>query len=164
LRLPGTSGLAVLLLATLIGIVPARSQADPSGIWLTQAGDARVQVSRCGSGICGRIVWLRDPIDSRTGQPQVDDKNANPALAQRPIIGLSIFSSMQQIAARKWSGRIYNADDGQTYDANVTLQSAQSLEVQGCVGGVLCGSEMWTWFAAAPAPTPSPAAKQKVAR
>jgi uncharacterized protein (DUF2147 family) len=145
------SGLAVLLFATLIGILPARSQVDPSGTWLTQAGDARVQVNRCGGGICGRIVWLRDPIDNKTGQPQVDDKNANPALAQRPIIGLSIFSSMQQVSTNKWSGRIYNADDGQTYDANVTLQNAQTLEVQGCAGGVLCGSEMWTRFAAAPA-------------
>jgi uncharacterized protein (DUF2147 family) len=158
------SGLAVLLFATLIGILPARSQVDPSGIWLTQAGDARVQVSRCGTGgICGRIVWLRDPIDNKTGQPQVDDKNANPALAQRPIIGLSIFSSMQQVSTNKWSGRIYNADDGQTYDANVTLQNAQTLEVQGCAGGVLCGSEMWTRFAAAPA-TPQPPAKAKAAK
>ena len=164
MRLPGISGLAVLVFVTLIGILPARGQADPSGIWLTQAGDARVHVSRCGSGICGRIVWLRDPIDSRTGQPQVDDKNANPSLAQRPIIGLPIFSSMQQVAANKWSGRIYNADDGQTYDANVTLQSAQALEVQGCVGGVLCGSEMWRKFAAAPPATPSPAARTKAAK
>lgn len=169
MRLPGISGLAVLLFATLIGICPARSQADPSGTWLTQAGDARVQVSRCGaSGICGRVVWLRDPIDPKTGQPQVDDKNANPALAQRPIIGLSIFSSMQQVATNKWSGRIYNADDGQTYDANVTLQNAQTLEVQGCVGSVLCGSEMWTKFAGAPTPAaspgPSPATKQKAAK
>ena len=158
------SGLAVLLFATLIGILPARSQADPSGTWLTQAGDARVQVSRCGSGICGRIVWLRDPIDSKTGQPQVDDKNANPGLAQRPIIGLSIFSSMQQVAANKWSGRIYNADDGQTYDANVTLQNAQTLEVQGCVGGILCGSEMWTRFAVAPVAAPPPVTKAKAAK
>jgi hypothetical protein len=93
LKLPAISGFAALLLLTLFGTVPAKSQADPSGIWLTQAGDARVQVSRCGGGLCGKIVWLRDPIDPRTGQPQVDDKNANPALTQRPIMGLSLFSA-----------------------------------------------------------------------
>ena len=84
--------------------------------------------------ICGKIMWLRDPIDSKTGQPQIDDKNPNPALAQRPIIGLSIFIGMQTVAANKWSGRIYNADDGQTYTAHVTLPNDASLEVQGCVG------------------------------
>ncbi len=160
MRLPAISRLSVIFLATLLlGIPQARSESDPSGIWLTQAGDARVQVSRCGNGICGRIVWLRDPIDSRTGQPQVDDKNPNPALAQRPMIGLSIFSSMQPAGASKWSGRIYNADDGQTYAANVTLRNDTALEVEGCVG-VLCGSETWTKFAA----TPAPAAKQKAAK
>jgi uncharacterized protein (DUF2147 family) len=154
LRLPAYLSVFVILVAILLsGTLPARSQSDPSGVWLTQAGDARVQVSRCGGSICGRIVWLRDPIDPRTGQPQVDDKNSNPALAQRPIIGLSIFSDMQQVGASKWSGRIYNADDGQTYTAHVTLQNDSALEVQGCVG-VLCGGETWTRFAAAPVATP----------
>ena len=154
MRLPAYLNVFIILVAILLsGTLPARSQSDPSGVWLTQAGDARVQVSRCGGGICGRIVWLRDPIDSRTGQPQVDDKNSNPALAQRPIIGLSIFSDMQQVGASKWSGRIYNADDGQTYVAHVTLQNEAALEVQGCVGA-LCGGETWTRFAAAPAATP----------
>lgn len=152
MRLRAFSVFFVTLLATLLsGSLPARSQTDPSGVWLTQAGDARVQVSRCGAGICGRIVWLRDPIDPKTGQPQVDDKNPNQALAQRPIIGLSLFIGMREIAFNKWSGKIYNADDGQTYEANVTLQSDASLEVEGCVAGVLCGSEMWTRVQAAPA-------------
>jgi uncharacterized protein (DUF2147 family) len=149
LRLPVfLNGFIILLVTLLSGSLPARSQSDPSGVWLTQAGDARIQVSRCGSGICGKIVWLRDPIDSKTGQPQIDDKNPNPALAQRPIIGLSIFIGMQQSGASKWSGRIYNADDGQTYTAHVTVQSDSRLEVQGCVG-VFCGGETWTRFAAA---------------
>src|SRR5262245_12511483 len=128
LRLPACLNVFIILLAILLsGTLSARSQSDPSGVWLTQAGDARVLVSRCGGGICGKIVWLRDPIDSRTGQPQVDDKNPNPALAERPIIGLSIFIGMQQSGANKWSGKIYNADDGQTYTAHVTVQSDSSL-------------------------------------
>jgi uncharacterized protein (DUF2147 family) len=155
LRLPASLHFLIVLLATLLsGSLPARSQTDPSGIWLTQAGDARVQVGRCGSGICGKIIWLRDPIDSRTGQPQVDDKNPNPALARRPIIGLSIFSEMQQVGATRWSGRIYNADDGQTYVAHVTLRNDSALEVEGCVGA-LCGGEIWTRFAAAPVAAPA---------
>ena len=45
----------------------AQTPADPTGIWLTQAGDAKVRVSRCRAGICGIVVWLRDPIDPATG-------------------------------------------------------------------------------------------------
>src|ERR1700684_3985316 len=68
---------------------------NPGGIWLTQAGDAKVRVGRCGAGICGTVVWLRDPIDSATGKPQVDDKNENPSLRQRPMIGLPMFIGMR---------------------------------------------------------------------
>src|SRR2546430_8807946 len=90
----------------------AQGAGEPVGVWLTQAGDARVKVSKCGGGICGVIVGLKEPIDSATGKPQVDDKNPNPALKKRPMIGLSLFSGMQPVAAGKWSGQIYNTDGG----------------------------------------------------
>lgn len=154
MRAPALSGFAALVAALVLSIVPAKSQSDPSGVWLTQAGDARIQVSRCGGGICARIVWLREPIDPKTGRPQIDDKNPNPSLARRPIIGLSILSGMRAAGPNKWSGRIYNADDGQSYATTFTLQSESSLEVQGCAG-VFCGSETWTKYARA-----APAAKR----
>src|ERR1700687_5647940 len=104
---------------------------DPTGVWLTQAGDAKVAVSRCGSALCGRVVWLKAPIDSATGQPQVDDKNPNLQLAKRPIIGLQLFIGMKSEGPRKWSGRIYNADDGNSYVSNVTLADPIKLKVEG---------------------------------
>jgi uncharacterized protein (DUF2147 family) len=135
----------VAILAALSAAPSARAQGagDATGIWLTQAGDARVRVSKCGSGICGVIVGLKDPIDPATGKPQVDDKNPNPALKKRPMIGLPLFSGMHPTAPGKWSGQIYNADDGSTYASNVSVTGADSLKVEGCVGA-LCGGENWT--------------------
>jgi len=49
------------------------------------------KISKCGGGICGIIVSLREPIDPATGRPQVDNKNPNPALRSRPIVGLPLF-------------------------------------------------------------------------
>ena len=130
---------------TLLGTCPARAQAggEVNGIWLTQAGDAKVRVSKCGAGLCGVIVWLRAPIDPATGKPALDDKNPNPALARRPMIGLPLFSGMQPSGPNRWSGQIYNADDGSSYASNVSLAGPDSLKVEGCVG-VLCGGETWT--------------------
>jgi uncharacterized protein (DUF2147 family) len=138
-------GFTVAIVTALLAAPSARAQSaeNATGTWLTQAGDARVRVSKCGSGICGVIVGLKDPIDPATGKPQVDDKNENPALRRRPIIGLSLFIGMRAVGPAKWSGRIYNADDGKTYASTVTLQEANKLEVQGCVGS-LCGSETWS--------------------
>jgi uncharacterized protein (DUF2147 family) len=102
-----------------------------------------VRVSKCGSGICGVVVWLRDPIDPATGKAQVDDKNSNPALARRPVIGLSLFAGMRPAGANKWSGQIYNADDGKSYASSVSVAGPDALKVEGCVGG-LCGGETWS--------------------
>src|SRR5256885_17085087 len=121
----------------------AQGAGEPVGVWLTQAGDARVRVSKCGGGICGVIVGLKGPIDPATGKPQVDDKNPNPALKRRPMIGLPLFSGMRATGPGKWSGQIYNADDGSTYASNVSVTGADTLRVEGCVG-MLCGGETWS--------------------
>jgi uncharacterized protein (DUF2147 family) len=138
-------GLIIAVVAALLGAAPAKAQAggEVSGIWLTQQGDAKVRVSKCGGGICGVVIWLRDPINPATGKPQVDDKNSNPALAKRPVVGLPLFSGMQPSGPNKWSGQIYNADDGSTYASNVSVSGPDTLKVEGCVGA-LCGGETWS--------------------
>jgi uncharacterized protein (DUF2147 family) len=138
-------GFILMILAALLASPPAKAQAEGevSGIWLTQAGDAKVRVSRCSGGICGVVVWLREPINPATGKPQVDDKNPNPALAKRPMIGLPLFMGMRPSGPNKWSGQIYNADDGNSYVSNVSVAGPDSLRVEGCVG-MLCGGETWT--------------------
>jgi uncharacterized protein (DUF2147 family) len=138
-------GIFVVALAALMvaPLANAQTAASPDGIWLTQAGDAKVRVSRCGAGICGVVVWLKEPIDPLTGKPQVDDKNPNPALARRPIIGLSLFSGMRSVGPNQWSGQIYNADDGKTYASKISVSGPRTLKVEGCVG-TFCGGEEWS--------------------
>jgi uncharacterized protein (DUF2147 family) len=135
--------IACIFAALLAGSAARAQMGDPSGTWLTQAGDARVRVSKCGAHICGVVVWLREPTNPATGLPMVDDKNPNPALARRPMIGLPLFTDMRIAGPNKWSGHIYNADDGGTYVSNISVSGPDSLRVEGCVG-MLCGSETWT--------------------
>src|SRR5882757_10197903 len=135
----------IAIVAALLAtpLVRAQSAIEPTGTWQTQAGDARVKVSKCGGGICGVIVGLREPTDPATGRPAVDNKNPNPALASRPMIGLPLFTGMRPVGPNKWSGQIYNADDGGTYASSVSVTGADTLRVEGCVGA-LCGGETWT--------------------
>src|SRR6266481_9507136 len=138
-------GFIVAIVMALLAAPTARAQSagEPMGVWLTQAGDARVKVSKCSGGICGVIVGLKDPINPATGKPQVDDKNPNPALKRRPMIGLPLFTGMQASGPNKWSGQIYNADDGSSYASSVSVTGPDTLRVEGCVGA-LCGGETWT--------------------
>jgi uncharacterized protein (DUF2147 family) len=50
---------------------------------------------------------------------------------------------MQPAGPNKWSGQIYNADDGNSYASNISLTGPDSLKVEGCVGA-LCGGENWS--------------------
>jgi uncharacterized protein (DUF2147 family) len=59
--------------------------------------------------------WLSD-------DGKVDDKNPNPALRSRPLIGTPVFTDMKPDGADKWVGRIYYAKDGRTYRASAKLK------------------------------------------
>ncbi len=134
----------VFFFAVLLAAPVSRAQGlEPNGTWLTQAGDAKVKVSKCSGGICGVIIWLKDPIDSATGKPATDNKNPNPALARRPLIGLPLFNGMPPSGTNRWSGQIYNADDGSIYASHISLTGPDRLRVEGCFGAI-CGGETWT--------------------
>lgn len=138
------AGLACVAMTLTVPLPAAAQNTNPVvGTWRTEKGDATVRVTTCGSGICGKVVGLREPIDPDTGRPAVDNKNPNPALAQRPIIGLNLFNDMRETSATTWAGRIYNADDGQFYASKVAIEGPSRLRVEGCVGAI-CGGEIWT--------------------
>jgi uncharacterized protein (DUF2147 family) len=50
---------------------------------------------------------------------------------------------MQPSGPNRWSGQIYNADDGNMYASHISLENAGSLKVEGCVGA-FCGGETWS--------------------
>jgi uncharacterized protein (DUF2147 family) len=141
--MPVHLGSAVLSAAAILLASTPAFAADPAGLWLTQEKDAKIRIAKCGKDtFCGTITWLKEPIDPKTGKPQVDDKNKNPELQNRKIMGLRIFS-MALEETGKWAGKIYNADDGNEYDASIKVPEKDKLEVRGCVGA-FCGSEIWT--------------------
>jgi uncharacterized protein (DUF2147 family) len=135
----------IVLVAVLmsVGIVPAAAS-DPTGVWVNENGDTKVRLSRCGGGLCGSVAWLREPNDT-SGRPKTDKRNPDVAKRDRRMIGVPVLLGMKPEGEGRWSGRIYNADDGKTYSSRVMLAGANSLKVQGCVlGGLFCKSMTWT--------------------
>jgi uncharacterized protein (DUF2147 family) len=127
-----------LIFAAISGV----QAAEPVGTWLTQDGDAHIRISKCEAKICGTIVWLREAVDPATGKPPVDKHNPDSAKRNRRIQGITIFA-MSPDDSGAYDGSIYNTDDGGTYHAKITLQSADRLEIKGCAGP-FCSSEVWT--------------------
>jgi uncharacterized protein (DUF2147 family) len=133
---------AAALAALLCGFTLAVAQAaEPTGTWLTQAGDAHIRIAHCGHALCGTVVWLKDATDPETGRPPVDARNPDPQKRSRRILGLRIFA-MTADGQGTWAGGIYNSDDGLTYAGKLVPRGPGQLEVRGCAG-VMCGGETW---------------------
>jgi uncharacterized protein (DUF2147 family) len=126
--------LAGLMLSALL-ISPAAHAQEANGTW--SMGKVTVKVAECGSNLCAKIVALAEPISKIDGKPKVDRENPDAAKRTRPLIGLTVMSGMKSAGDGTWKGRIYNPDDGKTYNATMRL-SGDTMKVQGCVLGVLC--------------------------
>jgi uncharacterized protein (DUF2147 family) len=135
---------ASLVAVLLAGSVVAAA-ADPIGTWQTENGRSRIKIAECGDGLCGTIVWLKEPNDPETGKPRTDKNNGDSAKRGRPLIGVPIVLSMKPNGANKWAGQVYNAEDGKTYSGNITELSPTSLKLEGCaLGGLICKGQTWT--------------------
>jgi uncharacterized protein (DUF2147 family) len=140
-----TTPLAALALALIAAAVSTDAFAgDPTGLWLTEDGDAKIRVTNCGGAICGAIAWLKEPNDAATGRPKTDKNNADASLRGRAVVGVPIVLAMKPSGTDKWAGQVYNAEDGKTYSGNVTLVGANTIKLQGCVGGFICKTKTWT--------------------
>jgi uncharacterized protein (DUF2147 family) len=60
-------------------------------------------------------------------------------------MGVTIVIGMKPAGTDKWSGQVYNAEDGKTYTGSVTMQGAGALKLEGCaLGGLFCKAQTWT--------------------
>jgi uncharacterized protein (DUF2147 family) len=136
--------LRVAALACALGVADV-ALADPSGTWLTENGRSRIRIADCGGALCGTIVWLKEPNDPDTGKPKTDKNNSDASKRSRPLLGTQIVLGMKPAGADKWTGQVYNAEDGKTYSGNLTYSGGGSLQLQGCaLGGLVCKSQTWT--------------------
>lgn len=100
------------------------------GTWMMSNGKVTINVAPCnGNGLCGTLAALKEPLDKH-GRPKRDVKNPNPALRDRPVIGITLFT-VAPAGNNSWKGSIYNADDGHTYSSSMSLDG-KTMNVKGC--------------------------------
>ena len=122
----------------------ARAGTRPEGTWVSEDGGLKVRLSDCGRNrLCATVVWLGEPNDPATGKPKTDKHNPDPAKRGRPLIGLHV-AGLKPSGPNRWSGLIYNADDGHTYRVQLLVQDSSTVRLQGCVLHVLCRGHTWT--------------------
>ena len=137
--------LAAVLLSLAAG--PALAADPAEGVWLVKKKDAKVRVAPCRDDaglLCGEIVWLRDPQDPDDGKPKRDTHNPDPALRQRPLLGLAIIRDFHAAGPGRWKdGTIYDPHTGKTYASKMQVAPDGALRVDGCVL-MFCQAQTWT--------------------
>lgn len=126
----------VAALVFLMGMSQTAFAAGIYGNWLTQDADAVITIKKWGDSICGIISKPR-VVGSK------DKQNKNPKLRDRPIKGLQMFKLGKTANPKKWEGKLYNPEDGGTYDGNIVLVNDQKLELEGCFL-FICKANSWT--------------------
>jgi len=131
------SAVALLLLSA------GTARADPKGIWLAQDG-AQVRIAKCGQqALCATVAAAKSPVDPDTGQPWTDKHNPDQNARMHPLVGVYVLYNMLPEAPGKWSGTLYNTDDGHTYPGHLLETGPRSIRIEGCAIGI-CGGRNLT--------------------
>lgn len=126
-------------------VAVADDKLDIAGVWLNEKGDGLIRIERDGASIKGTIIGA--PDGSRTSNDARDEKNPDPALRDRRLIGLVILGEYKPDGDQWIKGQIYDPDVGKYYKSKITLRDSNTLEVRGYVGVSLFGkSQVWTRF------------------
>lgn len=125
---------------SVLSIAGAASAADVTGLWATSSDNGKVQISRCGEGICGKLV---DADQIRANPNQTDHYNKNKSLRSRKVKGLVLFQNYAGGPAEWKGGQIYDPKTGDTgANGKIKLISDDVLQVKGCLGPI-CRTQTW---------------------
>lgn len=141
-RRPHKLLLLLSYVAVLIPMLPSHSEAfgaDIQGVWMIE-DEVAVEVAECAGGsLCGRIVWLKTPLDAE-GKSKRDQMNPDIELRKRLVCGLVVLDGLRQTGPAEWAaGALYDPRDGRRYDIAMALKSADVLVARVYVGMRILG-------------------------
>jgi hypothetical protein len=121
------------LVALFFGLCDRAWAEDLSGIWVVRApttwpdwirdwvGESYgISFIKDGTKFCGILSWIKDVSD---GQPVDKDKeNANPALRDRDLLGLTVASELSVQSGNLTSGRFYFPASGKYHAIKISFE------------------------------------------
>jgi uncharacterized protein (DUF2147 family) len=132
---------AVLALGLLLVASPAFAADPVEGEWITSQSGSKVRIGPCPDNpqqMCGVVSYL-----PAANAKDLDKKNPDAALRNRPILGVKTVSGFKQSAPGKWTGgKLYDPASGKTYNGKLTANPDGTLKVEGCVL-MVCQAQTW---------------------
>ena len=115
---------AVIAIVTFLTLLVSgeANAAAVSGLYYDHTGRSAIQVSKCGSGLCGRIVWLKNK-------------------AHESVCGTAIIGGGKKVGNSYDTGWIYSPERGRKYSVEITPMG-NSLKVMGYAGSKMFSKTM----------------------
>jgi len=126
--------LLLLLLCVLAPSAFALAGKLPDGFWFTPDKGGVVQISACGTNLCGVIVGLTPTPQGKLPR----DYEGGPQCR---------FPLLQKLRLQddgRWHGTVTNPEDGKVYDAEIWVAEDGNLRLHGYLGVPILG-ETQTW-------------------
>jgi uncharacterized protein (DUF2147 family) len=108
--------------ATVLSAANTADAASVAGFWYDHTGRSAIQVSKCGSGLCGRIVWLKNK-------------------SHNSVCGTAIIGGGKRVGNSYDTGWIYSPERRKKYSVEITPQG-NSLKVMGYAGSKFLSKTM----------------------
>ena len=129
--------LIIILLLGLYTLAGIAQEADKiTGIWWNEEKTSKIKVEKKDGKYIGTIVYVI-PEKYVNGQPPKDDKNPDPKLQSRSLIGLQILEGyVFDPKSKEWkNGKIYDPKNGKKYDCYSWFEG-DVLKLKGFVMGM----------------------------
>lgn len=113
------------------------ADASVIGDWLVKDGYGHIRIDNCNGKMWGIVAWEKDV--------GFDKENPDPAKKNRPLLGTPVLMGL--VPAKepgKWTGEIYNSQNGKLYQSTISLADENTLDLEGCLVWPLCRTQQWT--------------------
>jgi uncharacterized protein (DUF2147 family) len=120
----------------------ATGGSNETGLWYDESGDGAVKIEPCGKSLCGKIAWLKQPLNAK-GEPLFDRHNPDASKQKRSICGLQILGDLKPQPEGGFDGGwVYDPKEGKSYSLAVQLTGKDQLSITGYLGVKLLGKTM----------------------
>jgi len=135
---------AFCLVTTLVSAQKEGKGDQILGEWKAKEKVLTIQIYKQGAVYNAKIISFTDHHNPMPSDQRQDDKNPDPALRKRKMIGMNVLSDLTYSDGDgKWTkGKIYDAGSGKTYSVNAELSSNGELSVRAYKGITLLGKTL----------------------
>lgn len=114
--------------------VSAQRKADEIvGNFLTPESDGVMQFYKTGATYAAKLIWGKD-------KDRLDFNNPDKTLRNQKVIGMVLATGFVFDGKDTWkNGRIYDPNEGKTYDCKITLDERGNMKLRGFIGVSLLG-------------------------